>query len=118
MWKVVETEAREVEIRETKREREKERKRKKREKREQKKKKKEKKEKPKKKRMMKVKKVIEEWEIWDEEKEVAKLEEGAKNLVLKYFHKWIHIFGKKQSKIMSTRKLWDHAIKIKEEFVL
>ena len=62
--------------------------------------------------------MIEEWEIWDEEKEVTKLEKGAKDLVLECFHKWIHIFEKKQSKRMSTRKSWDHAIKIKEVFML
>ena len=45
------------------------------------------------------------------------MEEGAKQLVLERFHKWIHIFGKKASERMPTRKLWDHAINIKEEFV-
>ena len=44
---------------------------------------------------MEVRKVAEEWEIWDEEKEAAKLEEEAKKLVPKKFHKWIKVFGKK-----------------------
>ena len=39
------------------------------------------------KRMMEVTKVVKEWEIWDEEKAVAKLEEEAKRLVLEYLHK-------------------------------
>ena len=35
---------------------------------------------------MKIKKVAEKWEIWDEEEEVAKLEEEAKKLVSECFH--------------------------------
>ena len=37
--------------------------------------------------------------------EVAKLEEKARKPVPEKFHKWIHIFGKKASEQMSTRKL-------------
>ena len=37
--------------------------------------------------MMKVKKVAEEWEIWNEEDEIAKSEEEAKKLVSQRFHK-------------------------------
>ena len=33
------------------------------------------------------------------------------------FHRWIKVFGKKQSERMPMRKLWDHAIDIKEGFV-
>ena len=36
---------------------------------------------------MEVKRVAEEWEIWDEEEEVAKLEEEVRKLVLEKFHK-------------------------------
>ena len=36
---------------------------------------------------MEVKRVAGKWEIWDEEKEAAKLEEEAKKLVLERFHK-------------------------------
>jgi len=60
--------------------------------------------------------MVEEWEIWDKE-EVVKLEEEAKQLVPERFHKYIYIFGKKASERMPTRKLWDHAINTKEEFV-
>jgi len=56
------------------------------------------KKKSKKKRTIKLKKVEKEWKIWDEEEEVKKL-------VLEYFYKWIHVFGKKQSERMPTRKL-------------
>ena len=33
------------------------------------------------------------------------------------FHKWIKVFRKKQSERMPTRKLWDHAIDVKEGFI-
>ena len=67
---------------------------------------------------MDIKKIVEEWEIWDEKEEVVKSKEEAKRLVPEHFHKWIHIFGKKQSERMPTRKLWNHVIETKERFVL
>ena len=48
---------------------------------------KEKKRKQKKGKTIEVKKVAEEWEIWDEEEEVAKSEAEAKTLVPEKFHK-------------------------------
>ena len=48
---------------------------------------------------------MEEWKIWDKKEEAAKSEVEAKKLVLEKFHKWIKVFGKKQSERMSTRKL-------------
>ena len=66
---------------------------------------------------MEVRKVAEEWKIWDEEEEAAKSEEEAKKLVPERFHKWIKVFGKKQLERMSMRKLWDHAIEVKEGFM-
>ena len=49
--------------------------------------KKEKKKKQKKGKMMEVKKVAEEWEIWNEEEEVARSETKAKKLVPEKFHR-------------------------------
>ena len=66
---------------------------------------------------MEVKKVAEEWEIWDEEEKAARLKEKVKKMVPKKFHQWIKIFSKKQSERMPTRKVWDHAIEMKEGFV-
>ena len=60
---------------------------------------------------------LEKWEIWEEEEEAAKSEAEAKKLVPRQFHRWIKVFGKKQSERMPTRKLWDHAIDIKEGFM-
>jgi len=78
---------------------------------------KEKRKKQKKWKTMEIKKVAEEWEIWDKEEEAAKSEEEAKKLVPGKFHRWIKVFGKKQSERMPTRKLWDHAIDMKEGFM-
>jgi len=75
------------------------------------------KKKPKKERLVEVKRLTEEWEIWDKEEEAAKSEADAKKLVPEKFHKWIKVFGKKQSERMPTRKIWDHAIDMKEGFV-
>jgi len=71
----------------------------------------------KKRKTMEVKKIAEEWEIWDEEKEAARSEAEAKKLVPERFHEWIKVFGKKQSERMPMRKVWDHAIDVKEGFV-
>jgi len=45
------------------------------------------------------------------------LEEKAKKMVPEKFHPWIKIFGKKKSERMPTRKVWDHAIDVKEGFM-
>jgi len=66
---------------------------------------KDRKKKQKKEKTMEVKRVAEEWEIWDEEEEVAMSEEKAKKLVPGKFHKWIKVFGKKQSERMPMRKV-------------
>ena len=78
---------------------------------------KEKKKKQKKEKTVEVRKVAKEWEIWDEEEKAAKSEAEAKKLVPEKFHEWIKVFGKKQSERMPTRKLWDHAIDVKEGFM-
>ena len=65
-----------------------------------------------------VKRVVKEWKIWNEEKKVARSKEEAEKWVSEKFHWWIKIFGKKQSKRMPTRKIWDHIIELKEEFAL
>ena len=39
---------------------------------------------------------------------------NIKGIVSKEFHKWLKVFGKMKSEIMLTRKLWNHAINIRE----
>ena len=46
------------------------------------------------------------------------MEAEAKKIVPEKYHQWIKVFRKKQSERMLTRKLWDHAIDVKEGFVL
>ena len=77
-----------------------------------------KKKKQKRERIIEVKRIAEEWEIWDDDEEVAKSEAEAKKLVPERFHRWIKVFGKKQSERMPTQKIWDHVIDMKEGFVL
>jgi len=36
--------------------------------------------------------------------------------VPKRFHKWLKVFGKVESERMPVRKVWDHAIDLKEDF--
>jgi len=48
---------------------------------------------------------------------VVRSEIEARKLVPEKFHKWIKVFGKKQLERMLTRKVWDHAIDVKEGFV-
>ena len=68
--------------------------------------------------MVEIKRVVEEWEIWDKEEEAARSEEEMKELVPEKFYQWIKVFGRKQSKRMPMRKVWDHAIEVKERFML
>jgi len=37
-------------------------------------------------------------------------------MVPQKFHKWLKVFGKVESERIPTRKIWDHAIDLKEEF--
>ena len=91
MWKAVETSIGEVGVGKAERRRKKEEK--------------EKRKKQKKEKTIETRKVAEEWKIWDEEVEVARLEVEAKKLVPEKFHKWIKVFGKKQSERMPMRKV-------------
>jgi len=59
----------------------------------------------------------------EKEKEVKKVEkdknkEILKRLVPKRFWKWKRMFGKKESKRIPVQKTWDHAIELKEGFML
>jgi len=47
----------------------------------------------------------------------VKSEAEVKKLVLEKFHRWIKVFVNKQSERMPTRKLWNHAIDMKEGFM-
>ena len=51
-----------------------------------------------------------------EEKDLIELRATDK-MVPKQFHKYLKVFEKKNSERMPTRKAWDHAIDLREEFV-
>jgi len=38
-------------------------------------------------------------------------------MVPRRFHRWMKVFGKVESERMLVRKVWDHAIDLREEFV-
>jgi len=50
-------------------------------------------------------------------KEIELDKEKVKEMVPRKFHKWLKVFGKVESERMLTRKPWDHAINLKEDFV-
>ena len=55
-------------------------------------------------------------ENWRREEEVEVDHRKIKEMVPKKFLKWRKVFGKVESKRMPTRKIWDHAIDLKETF--
>ena len=59
---------------------------------------------------------MEDKEDWGREEEVEVDHKKIKEMVPQRFLKWRKVFGKVESERMSTRKIWDHAIDLKETF--
>jgi len=57
-------------------------------------------------------------EDWGREEEIEEDHRKIEKMVPKKFLKWKKVFGKVKSKRMPTRKVWDHAIDLKETFKL
>jgi len=55
-------------------------------------------------------------EDWGREEEIEEDHRKIEELVPKKFLKWRKVFGKVESERMLTRKVWDHAIDLKETF--
>jgi len=55
-------------------------------------------------------------EDWGREEEIKLDHRKVEAMVPQKFHKWLKVFGKVESERMPTRKVWDHAIDLKEEF--
>jgi len=55
-------------------------------------------------------------EDWEREKEVKADHRKIEKIVPKKFLKWRKVFEKMKSERISTRKVWDHAIDLKETF--
>jgi len=61
---------------------------------------------------------IDDKEDWGKEEEMEENYRKIKEIVPKRFLKWKKVFGKVESERMPTRKIWDHAIDLKETFKL
>jgi len=59
---------------------------------------------------------IDDKEDWGREKEIEEDHRKIEEMVPKKFLKWKKVFGKVESERMPTRKVWDHAIDLKETF--
>ena len=55
-------------------------------------------------------------EDWGREEKMEIDHQKIKTMVPKQFHQWLKVFGKVESERMLVRKVWDHAIDIKEDF--
>jgi len=58
--------------------------------------------------------VIDDKEDWGREEEIEKDHRKIEEMVPKKFLKWRKVFGKVESERIPTRKIWDHAIDLKE----
>jgi len=59
---------------------------------------------------------IDDKEDWGKEKEIEEDHRKIEEMVPRKFLKWRKVFGKVESERMPTRKVWDHAIDLKEMF--
>ena len=55
-------------------------------------------------------------EDWRREEEMEIDHRKIETMVPKRFHWWLKVFGKVESERMPVRKVWDHAIDVKEDF--
>jgi len=60
--------------------------------------------------------VIDDKEDWEKEEEMEKDHRKIEEMVPRKFWKWKKVFGKVESERIPTRKIWDHAIDLKETF--
>ena len=59
---------------------------------------------------------VDEKEDWEREEEIEEDHRKVEEMVPKWFHRWLKVFGKIESKRMPVRKVWDHAIKLNDDF--
>ena len=53
---------------------------------------------------------------WGQEEEMEIDHWKIETMVPKQFYWWLKVFGKMESERMPVRKVWDHAINVKEDF--
>jgi len=56
-------------------------------------------------------------EDWGKEEEMEMDHRKIEGMVPRRFYRWMKVFGKVESERMPVRKVWDHAIDLREEFV-
>jgi len=61
---------------------------------------------------------IDDKEDWGREEKIEENHRKIEEMVPNKFLKWSKVFGKVESERMPTRKVWDHAIDLKETFKL
>jgi len=59
---------------------------------------------------------VDEKEDWGREEEMEVDHRKVEEMVPKRFHKWLKVFGKVKSERMLVRKVWDHAINLRDNF--
>jgi len=59
---------------------------------------------------------IDDKEDWGREEEMEEDHRKIEEMIPRKFLKWRKVFGKVKSERMLTRKVWDHAIDLKETF--
>jgi len=60
--------------------------------------------------------MADEKEDWGRKEEMEIDHQKIERMVPSKFHKWLKVFGKVESEKMPVRKIWDHAIDLKDEF--
>jgi len=60
--------------------------------------------------------VIDDKEDWEKEEKMEEDHRKIEEMVPKKFLKWKKVFGKIEFERIPTRKIWDHAIDLKETF--
>jgi len=59
---------------------------------------------------------VDEKEDWGSEEEMEIDHHKIETMVPKWFHQWLKVFGKVELERMPARKVWDHAVDLKEKF--
>ena len=66
--------------------------------------------------MERIRWAADEKEDWGREEEIELDHRKVEVIVSQKFHKWLKVFGKVELERMLIRKIWDHAIDLKEKF--
>ena len=59
---------------------------------------------------------VDEKEDWGRKEEIEEDHQKVEKMVPKWFHQWLKVFGKVESKRMLVRKVWDHMIDLNDDF--